>query len=75
MRSIVLENKTGIWILRTDSQLEFGHHVGEFGHQQCDTLGSSTGRINSLQFMANTMQTIHSLIGLVVAVFGRVTPS
>lgn len=46
MHSIVLENKTGIWILRTDSQLEFEHHLGEFGHQQCDTLGSSTGRIN-----------------------------
>lgn len=46
MRSIVLENKTGIWILGTDSQLEFGHHVVEFGYQQCDTLSSGTGRIN-----------------------------
>lgn len=47
MRSIVLENKTGVWILRTCSQPEFGQHIGEFEHWQCDTLGSCTGRITA----------------------------
>lgn len=82
MRSIVLENKTGIWILRTDSQLEFEHHTAEFGHQQCDTLGSSTGRISRNP----SLITFFSVYGKYEAdhppfswfsdaVFGRVTPS
>lgn len=47
MRSIVLENKTVVWILRTCSQPEFGQHIGEFEHWRCDTLGSCTGRITT----------------------------
>lgn len=82
MCSIVLENKIGIWLLRTDSQLEFGHHTGEFGHQQCDTLGSSTGRIsrnpNLITFFSvyGKHEADHPPFSWFSdAVFGRVTPS
>lgn len=82
MRSIVLENKTGIWILRTDSELEFGHHIGEFGHQKCDILGSSRGRINrnpNLVIFSSVYGKCEAdrppLNWFSDAVFGRVTPS